>query len=114
MEQLNVLQTEMKIHFSQSLQYGHRKMRNRLELRLSTKLFNKLQNRFAIGGHFKQYDLLAKHLKVPTQQVYPDGYTVDLLQVHFRVVKYKSHNFNGVELNSIPKLIVRYTRSVNK
>jgi hypothetical protein len=112
--EINSLKSELKINFSNSLKYGKRKFRHRIEMRIKSKLFVQLQKRFKLCGHFRPNDQLEQSLNLPTFHAYSDGLRVRLSHVHFRMVKPKDVELhNGESEKTLPKLIVRYERVEN-
>jgi hypothetical protein len=112
--EINSLKSELKINFSDSLKYGRRKFRHRIEMRIKRTLFLQLQKRFKLGGHFGQNVQLERSLNLPKSHIYSDGLRVNLSHVQFRMVKPKDVElFNGESGKTLPRLIVRYERMEN-
>jgi len=112
--EINSLKSELKISFSNSLKYGKRKFRHRIEMRIKNKLFIQLQKRFKLGGYFGSNFQLQQSLNLPTSHIYSDGLRVNLSHVQFRMVKPKDVELFNSELGiTLPRLIVRYERVEN-
>ena len=112
--EISALKSELKINFSNSLKYGKRKFRHRIEMRIKSKLFVQLQKRYKLCGHFRPNVQLEHSLNLPTHHSYSDGLRVCLNHVNFRMVKPKKVElYNGEEEKTLPKLIIRYERAEN-
>jgi hypothetical protein len=112
--EINSLKSELKINFSNSLKYGKRKFRYRIEMRIKSQLFVQLQKRYKLCGHFRSNVQLEHSLNLPTYHSYSDGLRVSLNHVNFRMVKPKEVElFDGKTEKTLPKLIIRYERVEN-
>ena len=116
MESYKQLSAEINFEMVKSLANCSRKLSNRIELRISQNLFERLQNRFSLSGQFREYTELEKYLKLIKKNAYEDGYKAEIELLVFRVQKPKffkglPKDLKGQAYTSCPKLIAKYIRT---